>query len=75
MAQCFDGGKKLVRILDSQQACALDGRIPRRSIPALVLSKRWAAGLRPLLITRIGLLREALRAAETKRRASLNCSR
>ncbi|CNV16257.1 Uncharacterised protein [Salmonella enterica subsp. enterica serovar Bovismorbificans] len=30
MAKCFDGGKKLVRILDSQQACALDGRIPRR---------------------------------------------
>ena len=75
MAEGFHRREQLMGILHAQQAGALDGGVIGGIQPQLAveqqLLRRW---LRPLLITRMGLLREALREAE-KRRASLMFSR
>lgn len=62
-------------ILHAQQAGALDGGVIGGIQPQLAVEQQLRRWLRPLLITRMGLLREALREAERKRRASLMFSR
>ena len=51
-------------ILHAQQAGALDGGVIGGIQPQLAVEQQLRRWLRPLLITRMGLLREALREAE-----------
>ena len=74
MAEGFHRREQLMGILHAQQAGALDGGVIGGIQPQLAVEQQLRPWLRPLLITRMGLLREALREAE-KRRASLMFSR